>query len=454
MNAPAPITQQRIFRFWTPLMATWLMMAVEGPFLAAVIARMPDPKYNLAAYGVAFAFAILVEAPVIMMMSASTALVDGRESFVKLRNFTYSLNVLITVFMVVTLFTPFFPWLTQRVIGLDPTVTDLTHTALIILLPWPAAIGYRRFYQGILIRHGLTRLVAVGTVIRIATMASTAGLLFQFGHFPGAVVGAGALTAGVCAEAIASRLMARGTVTRLRSRAVADTSSVDDQAVTAAATGDPDRTALTYLGITRFYLPLALTSTISLAAHPVVTFFMGKAPYSLESLAVLPVINSLVFIFRTAGLSYQEVAITLLADGRENFLPARRFAVGLALAASLGLAAIVLTPLADVWFRQISGLSAELAGFAIGPARILIVMPALSVLLAWQRVLLVNSRRTEPIIWASGFEVVGLMATLLLTIGGLHLVGATAAAMAFVVGRLAGNGYLVRSCRAATAAIA
>ena len=453
MNASEPITQLRIFRFWTPLLATWLMMAVEGPFLAAVIARMPDPKYNLAAYGIAFAFAILVEAPVIMIMSAATALVDGRESFAKLRNFTYSLNVLITVFMVVTLFTPFFPWLTQRVIGLDQTVTDLTRSALIILLPWPAAIGYRRFYQGILIRHGLTRLVAVGTVIRIVTMASTGLLLFRFGNLPGAVIGAGALTAGVCAEALASRLMAHGTVKRLRNQTVADTGSVDGQAATAAASGDSDRTELTYRGITRFYLPLALTSTIALAAHPVVTFFMGQAPYSLESLAVLPVINSLVFIFRTAGLSYQEVAITLLADGRENFRPARRFAVGLALAASLGLAAIVLTPLAEVWFRQISGLSAELAGFAIKPARILIVMPALSVLLAWQRVLLVNSRRTEPIIWASAFEVVGLMATLLLTICGLHLVGATAAAMAFVVGRLAGNGYLVRSCRAATAAI-
>ena len=237
MNATEPITQQRIFRFWTPLLATWLMMAVEGPFLAAVIARMPDPKYNLAAYGVAFAFAILVEAPVIMIMSASTALVDGRESFAKLRKFTYSLNVMITIFMVVTLFTPFFPWLTQRVIGLDQTVTDLTRSALIILLPWPAAIGYRRFYQGILIRHGLTRLVAVGTVIRIATMASTALLLFQFGRLPGAVIGASALTAGVCAEAVAARLMAHGTVKRLRSHTVADTGSVDGQAVTAAASG-------------------------------------------------------------------------------------------------------------------------------------------------------------------------------------------------------------------------
>ena len=49
--------------------ATWLMMSVEGPFLAAVIARLPLPKFNLAAYGVAFSFALIVEAPIIMLMS-------------------------------------------------------------------------------------------------------------------------------------------------------------------------------------------------------------------------------------------------------------------------------------------------------------------------------------------------------------------------------------------------
>ena len=50
-----PETLPRLFRFWLPLQATWLMMSVEGPFLAAVIARLPEPKFNLAAYGVAFA---------------------------------------------------------------------------------------------------------------------------------------------------------------------------------------------------------------------------------------------------------------------------------------------------------------------------------------------------------------------------------------------------------------
>jgi hypothetical protein len=87
-----PLTFKKIFVFWYPLLATWLMMAFEGPFLAAIIARLPEPKYNLAAYGVAFAFALIIEAPVIMMLSASTALVTNRSSFFKLRRFTNGLN--------------------------------------------------------------------------------------------------------------------------------------------------------------------------------------------------------------------------------------------------------------------------------------------------------------------------------------------------------------------------
>ena len=75
------LTNKTILIFWLPLAATWLLMSVEGPFLASVIARMDEPKFNLAAYGVAFSFALIVEAPVIMLMSAEN-------SFKKLRNFT------------------------------------------------------------------------------------------------------------------------------------------------------------------------------------------------------------------------------------------------------------------------------------------------------------------------------------------------------------------------------
>ncbi|MEN8164129.1 MAG: hypothetical protein ABFS37_08365, partial [Acidobacteriota bacterium] len=92
---PPTLTLTRTSIFWAPLALTWLMMAVEGPLLTAVIARMADPKLNLAAFGVAFAFALIVEAPVIMMMAASTALVSNRETYLKLRNVTQALNVAI-----------------------------------------------------------------------------------------------------------------------------------------------------------------------------------------------------------------------------------------------------------------------------------------------------------------------------------------------------------------------
>ena len=51
-----------IFWFWLPLTSTWLMMAVEGPYLVAVIARLSNPTNNLAAFGVAFSIAVIIEA--------------------------------------------------------------------------------------------------------------------------------------------------------------------------------------------------------------------------------------------------------------------------------------------------------------------------------------------------------------------------------------------------------
>jgi len=422
-----PVRTSELFRFWVPLQATWLMMSLEGPFLAAVIARLAEPKHNLAAYGVAFALAILVEAPVIMMMSASTALVDSAGIYRRLRNFMWMLNVGITAAMLLLLFTPLWSLLTDTWMGLDHEVARLTRISLYILLPWPAAIGYRRFYQGLLIRSGRTRLVAWGTVIRLVSMIVTALVCRATGQMSGAWVGAAALTGGVCTEAVASRVMAAGTVRDYLAQ--------------------PSDEILSYREIIHFYLPLALTSTIALAVQPMVTFFMGQARFSLESLAVLPVINSLVFIFRSPGLSYQEAAITMLGRSWENYRPVRNFAILLGLSAAGGLALIGWTPLSHLWLRTISGLTVELTDFALTPIRILTFMPMLSVLLSFQRSLLVARRNTGPVTWASVIEVVGILTVLFFTIRMGDWIGATAAATAFMVGRLMSNIYLVGPTR-------
>ena len=425
----APLSYRRIFRFWLPLAGTWLMMAAEGPYLAAVIARLPDAAPNLAAFGVAFAFAIIIESPVIMLMSASTALVEDAASFRALRRFAYGLAAMMTAVQVVVLLPPVFDAI-ARLLQLPADVADLTHGALVILLPWPGAIAYRRFRQGLLIRHHQTRRVAYGTAIRLGAMSLTALAAFLATGLPGAWVGALGLSAGVVTEALASRTMSSGVVADLRDRARA-----------------PSRMqALRLPALIGFYAPLGLTTFIALSSQPLVTFFMGQARFPLESLAVLPVIHGLTFIFRAVGLSYLEVVIALLGPHREHFPRLRNFAALLAAGATAGLSAIALTPLANVWFRTISGLGPELTQFALLPLAILAVFPALSVALHLQRGVLVHAHHTRPTARATALEVLTVAGALSAAIHGLDLVGAVAASLAILAGRIVGVLWLVPPC--------
>jgi len=420
------VTQGRILRLWAPLEAAWLLMAVEGPFLAAILARLPDPTLNLAAFGVACGFAWLFESPIILIMSASTALVENRDSLRKLRTFTYALNGIITLALAVFVLPPVFRLVTGTIMGLPPVVTRLVHPGCVLLLPWPSAIGYRRFYQGILVRGGLTRRIAYGTALRLSTMGASALLLSALTAMPGVLVGTAALSAGVVAEAAASRFWARDAVRRLL-----------------ATESGPDYRPLDYPGIAHFYLPLALTSILAVGVNPLISFFLGRSRMPLESLAVMPVVNGLFFVFNTAGLTFQEVAITLFGRDRANLAQLRRFAGTLVGVTTCGLALLALTPLRSLWLENVSGLAPDLAHFARAPLAASVLLPAITAVTCFQRALLVVLRTTRPITWATGLEVSAIAGCLFALTQLFGWVGAVAAVAAMVTGRLASMAYLL-----------
>lgn len=446
-----------ILLFWAPLAAQWLMMGLEGPFLTSVIARLGEPAYNLAAYGVAYAFAILVESPVIMLMSASIALVEDADSYRRLRRFAHLLNALSTGLLLLALIPALYDPLMRGALGLPDPVADLVYGALWILLPWPAAIGDRRFLQGIMIRAGETRRVAYGTALRLVAMGATGGVL-ALTDLPGAYVGAAALSVGVVVEALAVRWMAAGAVRAVRARtrpaATGGRAAVETlreggagaeevAGAEGSGAGEGEPTARSYREIARFYYPLALTSLIGLTVQPLLTFFMGHAPSPVQSLAVFPVVNALSFLFRTVGLSYQEATIALLGRRSEHAPELARFGAGLALASSAGLALVAFTPLLGVWYGGVAGLTPELAAFARVPTQLAVLLPALSVALSFQRALLVQARRTRPVTVATALEVAAIAALFPLFGWGMGMVGVTAAMLAFVGGRLGGVVYLI-----------
>lgn len=405
------------------------MMALEGPILAAAIARMPDPKVNLAAHGVAFAIAILVEAPVMMLMSAATALVQDGDSYRRLRRFSAAVNGFATALICLLLVPSVFDRVASGLLEIPNDIARLVYGALWIYLPWAAAIGYRRFLHGVMIRSGKTRQVAAGTVMRLAAVSGVMLALSVAPIVPGAWAGAAGLVAGVCVEAAATRIMAAGVVRR--------------RLAEPARAGPP----LSWAGIVSFYYPLALTSMMNLATQPLATFFMTRARAPLESLAVFPVVHALAFLFRAVGLSYQEAVIALGSESRRNMAALNRFGMLLALGSAAGLALAACTPVFGLWFERISGLAPDLAAYARLPAVILVPLPALSVWLSCQRARLVLDRRTMTITVATALELAAVAA--IFVVVGRHsaLTGAAVASLAFLGGRAAANLFMHRATR-------
>lgn len=421
---PDRLTNRNIFLFWSPLALTWLMMALEQPILIAFIARLNDAKFNLAAFGIAGSFAMLIEAPIIMLLSASTALVTGRNSYRKLKKFTDILNGAITLIHLIFIIPPVFNFIAVDMMEVPENVTRLAYTALVIFIPWSASIGYRRFYQGILIRKGLTRMVTYGTLVRISVILIV-GLILYLAGFPGAYVGAAAMSAAVLLEAIATRIMA--------SHALKEVLDTDD----------PENTDLSMKQVTRFYTPLAMTSVLSMGVHPFVTFFLSRSYLAVESLAVIEVVGSLVFIFRSVGLSFQEVNIALLGRGKHNFDIMRSYALSLGTIVTLLISVVAFTPLANLWFINISGLSEELAGLSYLPLKIMILMPALTLLMSFQRSTLVLGGRTGPISVSTAIELLVIVFVLFICISFFNMIGVVAASIAFVSGRVISSMYLL-----------
>ncbi len=413
--ASGPLGYGRILRMWLPMAATWFMMSMEGLLIAVLVGRLPDATVNLASYGVAFAFALIIESPIIMLLSASTALCSDRQAFHALRRFGAALNLGITALVVVAVLSPLYPWVARDLMQLEPEVAELSRWALVVLIPWPAAIGYRRFYQGILIREGHTRRVAYGTLVRFTGMAITALALYR-AEIPGALVGSAALSVAVLAEAVATRAMVAAGVRRVEAT---------------PHEGDP----LTTGQILHFYIPLLVSSVVALAIHPLVNLFLGHSRLALESLATYPVVAALSFVFRSMGLSFQEVAIATMDGTRERLRPLVRFAVALGLVASAAQGLLAFTPLSGLWFGGVNGLEGGLVELSVVAFQVLIVMPLASVLLAYFRALLVWAGETRAITWAGIIETGAVAAILWLMIEPWGMIGVFAASWAVLISR-------------------
>lgn len=382
MNATSVIepelTYQRIFKTWWPLAVSWLLMAGGGPVVSAVIARLNNPEINLAAYGgMVFPISVVIGSPIIMLLAASTALCKDWESFIKLRRFMMiSAGILSTIHILVA-FTPLYYIVVEDIIGAPPEIIGPGRVGLMLMTPWSGAIAYRRFHQGVLIRFGSSDAIVAGTVIRLFATCVGLAIGYSIGVFSGIVVGAGSEIFGVVIESI---------YTGWRTRPVLHHQLKLAQPV------EP----LIWRTFFKFYIPLALTSLLMFFWQPIGSAGLSRMPRALDSLAVWPILTGLIFLLRSSGMAYNEVAIALL-DERSASIKLRRFTFILASIVTLLHLLVAATPASRFWFVNLSGLDPQLAELAELGIWLTLPLPALTVLQNWYQGMIVHNRQTRGI---------------------------------------------------------
>lgn len=364
---------------WWPLALSWMLMGVELPMISAVVARLPDPAVQLAAFGgVVFPLALLIEAPVIMMLAASTALSTNDRAFRVLRGFMTRLAAIMTVLHILIAFTPLYDWVVVPVLDVPADVIEPARLGLMIMTPWTWAIADRRFHQGLLIRFGHRSAIATGTAIRLGATVSTLLIGWLILQAEGVVVASSALAIGTISEAIYARLRARTVI-----RGPLQHNAIDERVVKGRE-------------LLRFYVPLALTPLLVIAMQPIGSAGIDRMPNAVLSLAVWAPLNGLVFMCRSAGVAFNEVVISHCGDAR-SITSLRRFAWLAGTLFTLALALVAFTPIGTFWFRTVMGLEIELADLGTSSLWIASLIPLLTFLQSLYQGVLVQAHRTRAI---------------------------------------------------------
>ncbi|UYN91799.1 MAG: hypothetical protein KIT70_10625 [Anaerolineales bacterium] len=393
-GATPPLSQKRILLTWLPLAASWLLMALEMPYVNAALARLPDSVLMIAAFGLAASLSITIESPVISLLATSTALARSPQNYAMLRRFTVQLMVGTTLLQALLAWSPLFELVVRDWMGVPTSLLAPVKLGLQLMLLWSAAIAWRRFRQGILIRFGQSASVGKGTVVRLLASAGTATLLAVFTDASGVALGTLALSLGVIAEAIYAHIASAGLV---RTHFGAESTL---QA--------PD---LSYRALVNFHWPLATSNLLFLLTQPLIAAALARSPEPETALAAWPVLNGLFFISRSLEMALPEVVIAHYDEpGSQPAL--RRFSYSVGLAACALLALVAYTPLSDFYFHTLIGVSDELAVIAEGGARLGVLLPLAMAAVCLARGLLTARRNTRPQAYAMALEL-GVLAGVL-----------------------------------------
>jgi hypothetical protein len=411
---------------WVPLAASIVMMVLEPSIINVALGRTADPELALAAYGVAFSLALLVEAPILMLLDASVARSSSRAAFALLRRFTVGLGLTVTVIGLIVSLTPLYDLIVEELMNIPLDVAARARPTLQVLSFWSFPIAWRRAHQGVLIRANRTTVITAATGVRLVTLAG--GLFVGLLVLPerGALVAGLAMDLSVTVESALITLATRSALQGGRYERSPETRQ------------EPP---LSLRGIWRFYRPLLLTTILRQSARPMLNAGIAFAATAVGSLAAWPVAWGLTTLIAGPAWSLQQLT-TALASDDVAYRRVARFSTSLSILFTLIMAGVVFTPVYGLVMGGVYNLTPALQELARPALEIMVLLPLIMGIQSLLRGLLIRGGCTGTVRAAMSANILTLTATLVVGVTVLSPTGTTLAAVATMAGGLAELAWL------------
>jgi len=355
-------------------------MLIETPFINGVLARLAEPELAIASFGLIMAISVVVESPIVPLLTTSTALSKNPQHFHIIRRFTLILTCVSVGAHFLVSWTPIYDLVVVPLINMPAELVEPVRSGLRVMVPWSGFVAWRRFNQGILIRYGYSNFVGRGTILRLLALSSTALGLGFLTNIPGVVVGAIAANLGTLSEAIYATIVTRPVI-----KEHFESNKPDEM--------QEQEPPLRYRDLIKFHTPLFLSSLIFFLTRPLISAGLARTPNPTMTLAAWPVLLGLLSIVRAPVISYPAVVVAL-ADRKNSHTKLRNFGIFIGVAAALIFALVAFTPLRLIYFQTLMGVSDELTKAAISGAAFALLLPILGSGSAFIRGILTNKKFT------------------------------------------------------------
>lgn len=323
----------RLWKQFIPLSLTDMAMALGEPVRNYAVASLPNGGLNLAAFGIAKSLANFFEAPIIMVLHASNALAKDGESSKRFLRFTLVLSLLLSGLFLCLSMPSIFEFIATKIFDLSFEVSETTRQIIYFIFMFPFIIGWRRYFQGLLIQQKKNKVIAHAALVRLFFVVAIPLLGMQL-SWSGLSCAIGSLMGGLFIESLYI------TYYCLKFH------SFDE-----AQTHREESLPKTYGEISHYYFPLGYSMIVIWGTRALLIFLLSFAIDSKTALSLWPIVWGIVLVISNGTRMIQQVYIS----SKDDFSVAaiKQFCLSVAMAFTSLLLFLVLTP----WGNSIIALS-------------------------------------------------------------------------------------------------